>query len=51
MKAPELSEERVVLVLRSARLLKVWVVAAEHVEIAAVGNTAVSTSSRGNTVS
>lgn len=31
MKAPQLSEQRVVFILRSARLLKVWIVAAKHI--------------------
>lgn len=51
MKPPKLPEKRVVFVLGPACLLKVWVVASKHIQVGAVGNTAVSTPGGGYTVS
>lgn len=51
MKAPKLSEKRVVFIFWSACLLKVWVVSPKHIQVGAVSNTAVSASRRGHAVS
>lgn len=51
MKAPKLPKKRVVFILWAACLLKVWVVASEHVEVGAVCNTAMSAPGRGYAVS
>jgi hypothetical protein len=48
---PQLPEQRVVLVLRAPGVIKVWVVASEHIEVGVVCYTAVSAAGRGGIMS
>ena len=51
MEPPQLPEQWVVLILRAPGVIKVWVIASEHIQVGVVCYTAVSAAGRGGTMS